>query len=53
MKETTRKTRCGRKKNLEMDLRETGWGGVYWIAAAQDRDHWRTFVNIVMNLRVQ
>jgi hypothetical protein len=24
--------------NIKMDLRETGWGGTYWIDLAQDRD---------------
>jgi hypothetical protein len=24
--------------NIEMDLRETGWGGMDWIDLAQDRD---------------
>jgi hypothetical protein len=37
---------------LKIDLRETGWGCVEWIHLAQDRDHWRTLVNTVMNLRV-
>jgi hypothetical protein len=27
-------------------------GGVEWIHLAQDRDHWRAVVNMVMNLRV-
>jgi hypothetical protein len=35
---------------IRMDLRETGWGSVYWIQLAQDRDRWRALVNIVMNL---
>jgi hypothetical protein len=29
-----------------------GWGGMDWIALAQDRARWRTLVNAVMNLRV-
>jgi hypothetical protein len=29
------------------------WGGVHWIALAQDRDKRRGLVNAVMNLRVQ
>jgi hypothetical protein len=38
--------------NLRMDLREIGWGGMYWIDLAQDRDQWRALVSTVMNLRV-
>jgi hypothetical protein len=37
---------------IKMDLREIGWGGVEWIHLAHDRDLWRAFVNVVMNLRV-
>jgi hypothetical protein len=36
--------------NIKMDLREIGWGGIYWIDLAQDRDQWRALVNMVMNL---
>jgi hypothetical protein len=38
--------------NIKIDLREIEWGGVDWIDLAQDRDQWRTLVNMVMNLRV-
>jgi hypothetical protein len=37
---------------MQMNLREIGWGGTYWIDLAQDRDQWRALVNTVMNLRV-
>jgi hypothetical protein len=38
--------------NIKMDLWEIGFGDVYWIHWAQDRDRWRALVNTVMNLRV-
>jgi hypothetical protein len=37
---------------MKMDIREMGWGGMDWIALAQDNDQWRTLVNTVINLRV-
>jgi hypothetical protein len=33
--------------NIKMGLRELAWDGVDWIDLAQDRDQWRTLVNIV------
>jgi hypothetical protein len=40
------------KDGIRMDLREIGWGGVYWIGLAEDRDRWRAVLYAVMNLRV-
>jgi hypothetical protein len=37
---------------LKMDLQYVEWGGMDWIALAEDRDTWRVLVNAVMNLRV-
>jgi hypothetical protein len=30
-----------------MDLGEIGWGGIYWIGLAQDRDRCSALVNMV------
>jgi hypothetical protein len=38
--------------NIEMDLRETGWGCRDWIHLVQDRDLWRVLVNTVINCRI-
>jgi hypothetical protein len=38
--------------NIQMDLRETGWGGMDWIDLAQDRDRCKASVNTVMNFQV-
>jgi hypothetical protein len=35
-----------------MDLREIGWDGMDWIDLAQDRNQWRSLVNMAINLRV-
>jgi hypothetical protein len=40
------------RKNIRVDLREIGSECLDWIHLAQDRDQWRTLVNMVMNLRV-
>jgi hypothetical protein len=37
---------------IKVDLREIGWGGVEWIHLAEDRDHWRALLDVVMSLRV-
>jgi hypothetical protein len=38
--------------NIEMNLREIGWGDMDRINMTQDRDQWRAVVSTVMNLRV-
>jgi hypothetical protein len=34
---------------IKMDLREK-CGGIDWIHLVQDRDYWRAFVNVEMNV---
>ena len=38
--------RCRWVDNIRMDLQEVGCGYVDWIELAQDRDRWRTLVNL-------
>jgi hypothetical protein len=38
--------------NIRMDHEEVGWGDVYWIDLAKDRNRWRALVNSELNLRV-
>jgi hypothetical protein len=38
--------------NIKMYLREIRIDVANWIRLAQDRVHWRDFVNMVMNLRL-
>jgi hypothetical protein len=44
--------RCRWEDNSRMDLREIGWGDMDCINLAQDRDHWMTHMNTLINLRV-
>jgi hypothetical protein len=44
--------RCRWVDNIKMDLREVGWDGMDWIDLAQDRNRWRAYGNVVMNLWV-
>jgi hypothetical protein len=38
--------------NINMDLTETGWGGMDGIDLAEDRNLCQALVNRVMNLRI-
>jgi hypothetical protein len=38
--------------NIKMDLREIGWGGMYWIGMALKKDPWMALMNMVMNLGI-
>jgi hypothetical protein len=48
------KTPLGRPRHrwdsIRMDLGEVRWGDVDWIGLAQDKNRWRTLVNLVLNL---
>jgi hypothetical protein len=37
---------------IKLDLEEIGWSVMDWIDLAQDRDQWKTVVNVTMNCRV-
>ena len=41
-----------REENIKMDLREVGCDPEEWIDLGEDRDQWRAYVRVVMNLRV-
>jgi hypothetical protein len=41
-----------REDNIKRDLLEVGGDCGNWMEWAQDRDRWRTLVNMVMNFRV-
>jgi hypothetical protein len=38
--------------NIKIDILEVGWGGIEWIALAQERDSW-VLLNAAINLKVQ
>ena len=40
-----------REDNIKMGLREVGCDPGNWIALAEDRDQWRAYVRVLMNLR--
>jgi hypothetical protein len=41
---------CGWVDNIKMGLRGIELGGMIWINLAKDRDQWKAFVNMVVNL---
>jgi hypothetical protein len=43
--------RRGWEDNIKLDLQEVSCGILDWIELAKDRDRWRAFVNLVMNLQ--
>jgi hypothetical protein len=38
--------------SIEMDLGQTGRGGMDWLVLAQDRGKWRALAKAVINFRV-
>jgi hypothetical protein len=38
--------------NINMDLREVGWGCIDWIDLAQDSDRWQALTSAVVNIQV-
>jgi hypothetical protein len=40
------------ENNIEMDLREMGWGDIDWISLVRERDQWRALMDTIMNFRV-
>jgi len=46
------RTRRRWEDNIEMDLKEEGFGGVDWIELAQDSDRWRAFEKAVISFWV-
>ena len=51
-KRPLRRPRRRWEDNIKMDLREVGCDPGDWIALAVDRDQWRAYVMMVMNLQV-
>jgi hypothetical protein len=47
-----RRQRSRWKDDIKVDLIGIQWVGMDWIFLTQDRDLWRTVVNMTMNLRV-
>jgi len=41
-----------RREDIKLNLMEIGWKGVDWIHLAQDREHWRAFLDTIINFRV-
>jgi hypothetical protein len=38
--------------NIKVNLAKEGWGGIFYIGLAENRDQWKALVNAVMNLRI-
>jgi hypothetical protein len=51
-KETLRRPIHRWVDSIKTDHRERGWDGMDCIDLAQDRDHWKALVNMVVNVWV-
>jgi hypothetical protein len=51
-KRSVGRTRRRWVENIKMNLRKIGLGDMNWIDMAQDKNKWRGFVNMIMNVRV-
>ena len=51
-KRPLRRPRNRWENNIRMGLKEIGVNTKNWVDSAQDRDYWRTLVNVALNLRV-
>ena len=40
------------EESIKINLQKVGWGGMEWIALAQDMGRWQAVVNVIMNLAV-
>ena len=40
------------KDNIRMDLKEIAVNTKNWLNLAQDRDYWRAFLNVTLNVRI-
>ena len=47
------KTKRRWEDNIKMNLKEVSCDPGDWIALAEDREQWRAFVRVLMNLRVR
>ena len=44
--------RCRLEYNIRMDLEEIDINAWNWVDSARERDYWRAFVNVALNLQV-
>ena len=52
VKRPLRRSRRRWEDNIRMDLEEIGINAGNWVDLAQDRNYWRSLVNVALNLQV-